>query len=117
MASLNNLDVIACDVRSASLKAPYCKKVWFITGPKFGSQKVSAVKIERAVNALKSSEALWRVDLNTTITDMGFHSTTADPNVCGQSYAKPNGFKYNEYVLNYVDDVLNVLDSPQDHLS
>ena len=37
---------------------------------------------------------------------MGFVGTVADPDVYRRANAKPDGFKYYEYILVYVDDVL-----------
>jgi hypothetical protein len=47
---------------------------------------------------------------------MGFQSTIADPDVYCQANAKPCGFKYYEYLLVYVDNVLIVSHSPKIHL-
>ena len=43
---------------------------------------------------------------NTSICDMGFEPTVADPDVHRRAFAKPCGYKYYEYILVYVDDVL-----------
>jgi hypothetical protein len=48
--------------------------------------------------------------------DMGFQSTIADPDVYRQGNAKPCRFKYYEYLLVYVDNVLIVSHSPKIHL-
>jgi hypothetical protein len=53
---------------------------------------------------------------NSSLIDMRFQSTIADPDVYRQANAKPCGFKYYEYLLVYVDNVLIVLHSPIIHL-
>ena len=116
IAALNDLDVMACDVGNAYLNAPCREKVWFIAGPEFGSRQGTVVKVVRALYGLKSSGASWRAMFNNTIRDMGFESTIADPDAYRRAFAKPDGFKYYEYILVYVDDVLIISHDPQVHL-
>jgi hypothetical protein len=73
------------------------------------------VKVVRSLYGLKSSGASWRAMFNTKITEMGFIPTIADPDACQQANAKPDDFKYYEYILVYVDDVLIISPSPQEH--
>ena len=116
IAALNDLDVIACDVGNAYLNAPCREKVWFVAGPEFGSRQGTVVKVVRALYGLKSSGASWRAMLNSTITEMGFDPTIADPDVSRRANAKDDGFKYYEYILVYVDDLLIISHSPNTHL-
>ena len=53
---------------------------------------------------------------NNTILDMGFVGTVADPDVYRRANAKPDGFKYYEYILVYVDDVLIISHDANVHL-
>ena len=53
---------------------------------------------------------------NTAIRDMGFKPTVADPDINRSGFVKPNGFKYYEYILVYVDDVLIISHEPTEHL-
>jgi hypothetical protein len=46
---------------------------------------------------------------------MGCQPSIADPDVCIRPFAKPNGYKYYEYILVYVDDVLIVSHDPEKH--
>jgi hypothetical protein len=62
--------------------------------------------IIRALYGLKSSGAAWRNHLANTLHSMGFRSSLADPDVWLCPACKPNGFKYYEYLLAYVDDIL-----------
>ena len=116
IAALNDLDIMACDVKNAYLNAACREKVWFVAGSEFGSRQGMIVKIVRALYGLKSSGAAWRSTFNSTILEMGFRSTIADPDVYLRANAKPCGFKYYEYLLVYVDDVLIVSHSPEIHL-
>ncbi|KAI2489368.1 Reverse transcriptase (RNA-dependent DNA polymerase) [Fragilaria crotonensis] len=78
--------------------------------------KGTVVKIVRALYGLKSSGAAWRAMFNSSILEMGFVPTIADPDVYRKVNSKENGFKYYEYILVYVDDVLILSHSPRIHL-
>ena len=116
LAALNNLDVLACDIGNAYLNAPCREKVWFVAGPEFGSRRGTVIRIVRALYGLKSSGASWRTVFNNSIREMGFQPSIADPDVYIRPFAKPDGFKYYEYILVYVDDVLIVSHAPEEHL-
>lgn len=60
----------------------------------------------RALYGLKSSGAAFRAFLTEHLNDIGFTPTYADPDVWMRPAIKGNGFKYWEYVLCYVDDLL-----------
>lgn len=80
--SLNDLDIMACDIGNAYLNAPCRDKVWFVAGPEFGSRRQGmVVKVVLALYGLKLSGASWRSMFNTTIRDMGFEPTIANPDV------------------------------------
>ncbi len=113
---MNDLDVIACDVGNAYLNAPCRKKIWFVAGLEFGSWQGTVIKIVRALYGLKTSGASWRGMFNSSILEMGFEPTDADPDVYRKTNAKENGFKYYEYILVYVDYVLIISHSPTTHL-
>ena len=116
LAALNDLDILACDVGNAYLNAPCREKVWFIAGPEFGSRQGTVIKIVRALYGLKSSGASWRAMFNNSIRDMGFQPSIADPDVYIRPFTKPDGTKYYEYILVYVDDVLIISHAPEEHL-
>ncbi|KAI2506538.1 Reverse transcriptase (RNA-dependent DNA polymerase) [Fragilaria crotonensis] len=116
LAALNDLDVLACDIGNAYLNAPCREKVWFVAGPEFGSRQGTVIRIVRALYGLKSSGASWRAMFNNSIRDMGFQPSIADPDVYLRAFAKPNGYKYYEYILVYVDDVLIISHAPEEHL-
>ena len=69
--------------------------------------------IVRALYGLKTSGAAFRALLAETLNDLNYKPTKADPDVYLRPAVKNNGFKYYEYVLVYVDDVLCMSDQPQ----
>ena len=113
LAALNGLNIMACDIGNAYLNAPCREKVWFVAGPEFGSRQGTVVKVVRALYGLKSSGASM---FNNSILEMGFKPSIADPDVYLRAFAKPDGFKYYEYILVYVDDVLIISHAPEAHL-
>ena len=112
IAALNDLKVLACDIQNAYLTAKCREKIWTIAGPEFGSEAGKKMLIVRALYGLKSSGAAFRSLLSETLHDLGYRATYADPDVYLRPAVKPNGFKYYEYVLCYVDDVLHVSFEP-----
>ncbi|KAI2490038.1 Reverse transcriptase (RNA-dependent DNA polymerase) [Fragilaria crotonensis] len=116
LAALNGIDIMACDIGNAYLNAPCREKIWFVAGPEFGSRQGTVIKVVRALYGLKSSGASWRAMFNDSIQNMGFKPSIADPDVYLRAFAKPDGFKYYEYILVYVDDVLIISHAPEEHL-
>jgi hypothetical protein len=108
IAGLNDLDVFAADISNAYLHAPCREKIWTIAGPEFGSDSGSVMVIVRALYGLKSSGASWRAMLAQSLTDLGYSSTRADPDVWIRAAFKPDGTEYYEMVLVYVDDILHL---------
>ena len=49
IASLNDLDVVTCDIGNAYLNADCREKLWTIAGPEFGSERGSVIVISRAL--------------------------------------------------------------------
>ena len=49
---------------------------------------------------------MWRAHLVSTMTDLHFTPCQADPDVWMQPAVKPDGTKYYDYVLTYVNDIL-----------
>jgi len=81
IASLNSLEVSACDIGNAYLNAQCREKLWTVTGPEFGSDKGSIMIIAKALYGLKSSGAAWRLTLAATMERLGYRPTQADPDV------------------------------------
>ncbi|GFH48949.1 hypothetical protein CTEN210_05425 [Chaetoceros tenuissimus] len=109
IASLNDLDLFACDVESAYLCADCLEKVWCVAGSEFGSDKGKVLLIVRALYGLKSSGAAWRAMLAKVLREeIHFVPTEADPDVYLRQASKANGELYYEMLLVYVDDILAV---------
>jgi len=115
IAALNGLDILAADVQNAYLNAPTKEKCYTTAGLEFGKENVGRpVMIVRALYGLKSSGARWRDHMADTLREAGFKSCLADPDVWMRPNVRPSdGFKYYEYVLCYVDDVLAVSHEPR----
>ena len=108
IAALNDLNVSACDIQNAYLTADCREKIWFRAGPELGSEEGSIMIIKKALYGLKSSGAAFRAHLAETLYDIGFKPSKADPDFWMRPAVKPDGFKYYEYVLCYVDDLLAI---------
>ena len=114
IAALNDLDILSADVQNAYLNAPTKEKVYTIAGLEFGSANAGRpVLIVRALYGLKSSGARWRDHMAATLREANFVGCKADPDVWMRPNVKPNGDKYWEYVLCYVDDVLVISHDPK----
>jgi hypothetical protein len=113
IAALNDLDILGADIQNAYLQAETKEKVWFKAGPEFGSNQGRPCLIVRALYGLKSSGARFRDHLATIIREQGYVSSKADPDVWMRKAVKADGFKYWEYILCYVDDVLVISHEPQ----
>ena len=122
IAALNDLDILCADVQNAYLNAPTKEKVYIKhAGPEFGpAREGRPVLIVRALYGLRSSGARWRDHMAASLREGGYKSCLADPDVWMKANVKPNGEKYWEYVVVYVDDVLVISHEPQkamDYLS
>ena len=62
--------------------------------------------VVKAVYGLKSASFSFRSCMAEKLTEMGFQSTMADPDVRLRAATKGDGGQYYEYVLMYVDDIL-----------
>ena len=113
IASLNDLDISACDIGNTYLNAECREKLWTVAGSEFGSEKGTVMIIARALYGLKSSGAAWRAKLAETMRSLDYVSSQADPDVWIKRSIKPNGEEYYCYMLVYVDDVLHMHHDPK----
>jgi len=114
VAALNDLDILSADVQNAYLNAPTKEKVYTTAGLEFGQENQGRPAIiVRALYGLKSSGARWRDHMAATLRGLNFKNCLADPDVWMKPRVKPNGDKYWEYVLVYVDDVLVISHDPK----
>jgi hypothetical protein len=108
-AALNDLDVMAADIRNAYLQAPSSQKDYIICGPEFGLENLGKVAlIMRALYGGKKAGSDFRNHLRACMRHLNFESCLADPDVWMRPALKPDGSEYYEYVLIYTDDVLVV---------
>ena len=112
-AALNDNKILSGDIQNAYLNAPTQERVYIICGSEFGSNADRPALIVKALYGLKSSGARFRDHLAQSLRDIGFKSCLADADVWMRENTKPDGFKYWEYCLCYVDDVLVVSHAPQ----
>jgi Reverse transcriptase (RNA-dependent DNA polymerase) len=70
VASLNQLDVLACDIQNAYSMADCREKIYIIAGPEFGSLEGCIMIIRKALYGLKSSGAAFRAHLAETLYDL-----------------------------------------------
>ena len=99
---------MACDIQNAYLTANCHEKIWTYAGPEFGSEHGQPMIIRKALYGLKSSGVAFRAHLAETLHDIGFKPTKADPNILIHPAVKPDGSKYYEYIMCYIDDILSV---------
>ena len=112
IAALNDLDILACDIQNAYLTADCREKIFTKAGPEFGSEAGKIMIVRKALYGLKSSGAAFRALLASTIWDLGFRPTRSDPDVWLKPGVKPDGSKYYEMILCYVDDVIAMSSKP-----
>lgn len=113
IAALNDLDIMCADVGNAYLNAPCREKIWTVAGIEFGSEAGSTMVIVRALYGLKTSGASWAAMLAESLAGMGYKPTEADRNVWIKASTKPDGFKYYQMILVYVDDILHLSHDPK----
>jgi hypothetical protein len=83
-----------------------------MAGPEFGSKAGSVMIVKKALYGLKSSGAAFCAHLAETLNNLNYKSTKANPDVWIRPGVKPDGFKYYEMLLVYVDDVLCISHDP-----
>eukprot|EP00978_Attheya_sp_CCMP212_P004652 scaffold10138_cov34-Attheya_sp.AAC.1 len=113
IAALNDLSVLVADVGNAYLNAPCREKIWFTAGKEFGSIAGTKIVLVRALYGLKTSGAAWRAHISGNMRELGFEPSDANPDVWMRAATKLDGFKYYEYVLIYVDDILALGEHPE----
>ena len=108
-AALNDLDVMAADIRNAYLQAPSSQKDYIICGTEFGLENVGKrALIRRALYGGKSAGRDFRNHLRECMLHLDFQPCLADPDVWMRPAKKSDGTECYEYVLLYTDDVLVV---------
>ena len=113
IASLNHLEILACDIQNAYLTAACWGEIYVIAGPEFGSEKGHVMIVRKALYGLKTSGAAFRAHMAETLYDLEYKPSLADPDVWIRPAVKPDGFKYYDMVLVYVDDILCISHDPK----
>ena len=90
-AALNDLDVQAGDIENAYLTALTREKKWTRAGPEFGADEGKIFIVTKALYGLKSAGAAFRAFLAERLDEMGFRSSTADPDVWLRPATKSDG--------------------------
>ena len=106
VAALNDLDVMSADIGNGYLNAPNKEKIWTVAGHEFGMDKGAMFIITWALYGLKSAGAAWRTSFAQALAQLEFRPTHGDPDVYIKPQTKPDGTRYYEMLLVYVDDIL-----------
>ena len=106
VATLNDLDKMSADIRNAYLNAPNKEKIWTVAGHEFGTDKGAVFIITRALYGLKSAGAAWRTFFAQALTRLEFKPMQGNGDVYIKPQTKPNGDRYYEMLLVYVNDIL-----------
>ena len=104
--------LLACDIKNAYLTAKCRENIYIIAGEEFSSEAGSIMIVKMALYVLKSSGVVFGDKLGQVLYDMNYRPSRADPDVWMRPDIKGDGFKYSEYVLCYIDDVLCILYVP-----
>jgi hypothetical protein len=113
MAAVKFLHLLFGDAQSVHMNAPTSENVLELLGQKSTpSWKGKPVLVVQELYGLQSSGARLRDNIVATLRDGIFKNYQADPDVYMRSAVKPTGFKYLEYVLIYVDDILVICNKP-----
>ena len=81
-AGLNNIQVMAADIKNAYLQAPSSEKHYIICGAEFGLENIGKVGlIRRALYGGKSSGADFWKHLRSCMKHLKFNSCKADPDI------------------------------------
>ena len=116
-AALNALNMYAADIKSAYLQAPTSEKHFIRCGEEFPIEMRGRIAlIKRALYGGKSAGSDYWKHMRTCMDHLGFKSCKSDPDVWMRAAVKPDGGKYWEYVLLYVDDALCCSCNPKDVL-
>ena len=87
-------------------------------GTKFGENKGKTAIIDRALCGLASSGACFRNHLADCMHCLGYKSCLADPDLWYKpDVREEDKYKYNSYVLLYVDDCFCIHHSPEEELN
>ena len=105
ITALNDLDIIATDIKNAYLNGPCDKKIWTRLGPEFHPElKGKWALVVQSLFGLKSAGAAPHYHLATCMEHLGFISCQVDPDVWLHKRLAESGHHFYKYVLIYTDD-------------
>jgi len=93
IAALNDVDVLACNVQNAYVKAKTKEKAWFRGGDNMRTYKGKVVVIVCALYGLKSLGARKGEHMANTLQNARFKSCLADPDIWFRLAIKLDGTK------------------------
>ena len=101
------------DIGNAYLNAKTEERVYAIAGAEFGDDKEGKIAIiVQALYGLKSSGATWRAHFASTLRDIGFIPSYADPDMWYREATSEENMDHYEYILVDVDDILCIAKDP-----
>jgi Reverse transcriptase (RNA-dependent DNA polymerase) len=113
IVALNDLDILACDIQGTYLNAQTKELIYTVMGLEHGKHREGQKAIIKgALYGLKLSGACWQDHLANMLCDFGYTSCRADPDTWMKPKTKPNGDRYWEYVLVYVNNILCISHEP-----
>ena len=108
IASLNDLDIFACDIGNVYLNAKCREKLWTEAGTQFGTEKRMIIIIGGELYRLKISGAALRAKLTETLILLGYKLSEEDDDVQMKQDFNPKGDPYYKYMLCYVNELIHI---------
>ena len=102
------------DVKNAYFQAPVNKKIWTTCDPEFGADRSKQAITVQVLYGLKSAGYAFINNLTQFMSDLGYYSCKAYPDVWMHACNKPNRNNFYEYVLLYVDGILCISNKPRE---
>ena len=117
LAALNGLDVLSADIQNAYLSSPISEKYYCITGDEFPKElRGRPVKVVRALYGLPVAGKSFTSFLASNLRKMGYSLTAGDKDVWMKPAVKPNGDRYYQYLIAYIDDIICCGVNPQEQM-
>ena len=115
-AALNDMEIMAADIKKAYLQAPTTEKHWTIAGPEWGFRKGTKMLVVRALYGIKSAGREFRNHLRDCMWTLGYESCPADQDVWMRETKSFDRVTCWEYLLLYTDDTLSIGPSSMENL-
>ena len=106
IATLNDLDLMSCDLENAYLVAPCREKICFKGGLECREDKDKVCIVVHSLYGLKSAGVAFWAALAQVLQDLGYTSSKANPDVWMHAAVKPNGHKYYKMLFVNINDIL-----------